>query len=57
LGLPHVKGKIIDQRAYDPQVRTPSMVKKKWVNYADRKDPVAVDVFLKDDYIMPNVGF
>jgi hypothetical protein len=50
LGLPHVKGKIIQEREYDPRVRTPSIVTKRWVNYADRKDPVAVDVHLRDDY-------
>ena len=55
LGLPHVKGKIIEERKYDgeteaPRVRTPSIVTKSWVNYADRKDPVAADVHLRDDY-------
>ena len=54
LGLPHVKGKIIEERDYDGQgrerVRTPSIVSERWVNYADRKDPVALDVHLRDDY-------
>ena len=54
LGLPHVKGKIIEERDYDGQgrerVRTPSVVSERWVNYADRKDPVALDVHLRDDY-------
>jgi len=50
LGLPHVKGKIIEERGYDPRVRTPSIVTKSWVNFADRKDPVAMDVHLSDDY-------
>ena len=55
LGLPHVKGKIIEKRKYDGEteaarVRTPSIVTRSWVNYADRKDPVAADVHLRDDY-------
>lgn len=50
LGLPLVKGKIIDQRKYDPRVRTPSIVTKSWMNFADRKDPVAADTHLRDDY-------
>lgn len=50
LGLPHVKGKIVEQRGYDPKVRTPSIVTKSWINFADRKDPVAVDIHLRDDY-------
>ncbi len=31
-------------------MRTPSVVTERWVNYADRKDPVAFDVHLRDDY-------
>ncbi len=54
LGLPHVKGKIIEEFTHrgdeDERVRTPSVVKKRWVNFADRKDPVALDVKLRDDY-------
>lgn len=50
LGLPHVKAKIIAERDYDPQVRTPSVVRDSWANFADRKDPVAADVHLGDDY-------
>ncbi len=53
LGLPHVKGKIIQQRDYDQdskRVRTPSLVTGEWINYADKKDKVAIDFFLKDDY-------
>ena len=49
LGLPHVKAKILKERGYAP-VRTPSVVTERWVNYADRKDPVALDVHLRDDY-------
>ena len=46
LGLPHVKYKIMLE---SPLVRTPSIVKK-WSNLADRRDPVALDVHLSDDY-------
>ena len=50
LGLPHVKRKIIQERNYDEDVRTPSIVTKKWTNIADKDDKVALDLFLKDDY-------
>jgi len=46
LGLPHVKHMIIKE---NPLIRTPSIVKK-WTNLADRRDPVALDVHLRDDY-------
>lgn len=46
LGLPHVKLKIMEERA---PVRTPTIVKR-WSNLADRRDPVAVDIHLADDY-------
>jgi len=49
LGLPHVKGKIIQEHK-GKTPRTPAIVTKSWVNYADRKDPVALDVHLDDDY-------
>lgn len=54
LGLPFVKGKIIDERAYSgaehERVRTPTIVGKTWMNYADRRDPVAIDSHLRDDF-------
>lgn len=50
LGLPHVKLHIDKERTYDPTVRTPTIVTKSWVNFADRKDPVAFDTHLRDDY-------
>ncbi len=53
LGLPHVKAKVYEERSsYSPAVpvRTPTIVTEKWVNYADRKDMVAFDVHLRDDY-------
>lgn len=46
LGLPHVKYKIAQENHL---VRTPSIVRK-WSNFADKRDPVAVDVHLADDY-------
>lgn len=54
LGLPHVKAKIAEERAYDgakaKRVRTPSIVTGTWKNYSDRRDPVALDTHLGDDY-------
>ncbi len=46
LGLPHVLYKI--KKEHD-RARTPSVVER-WTNFADRRDPVAADVFLKGDY-------
>ena len=46
LGLPHVKNKIYQENNL---VRTPTVVKR-WTNFADRRDPVALDVHLSDDY-------
>lgn len=46
LGMPHVKYRIAQE---NPLVRTPSIVKC-WSNLADRRDPVAIDVHLADDY-------
>lgn len=50
LGLFYVKSKIKEERIYDLKVRTPSIVSKAWTNYVDRRDPVALDIRLKDDY-------
>ncbi|MEW8036547.1 MAG: hypothetical protein AB2817_10785 [Candidatus Thiodiazotropha sp.] len=55
LGLPHVKAKIIHERG-DEKVRTPKVVKRSWINFADKKDPVAADVYLKGDYASNDVG-
>ena len=52
LGLPHVKNKIYSENHL---VRTPSVVKK-WTNFADRRDPVALDVHLSDDYAANDYG-
>ncbi|MCG8617152.1 MAG: hypothetical protein MI802_13115, partial [Desulfobacterales bacterium] len=46
LGLPHVKHKIAMEHTH---VRTPSIVKK-WSNFADKRDPVALDINLVGDY-------
>ena len=46
LGLPHVKHKIYQE---NDLVRTPTVVSK-WTNFADRRDPVALDVRLASDY-------
>ena len=51
LGLPHVKTNIHSDRTYSPvPLRTPSVVTERWVNYADRRDPVALDIHLRDDF-------
>ncbi len=57
LGLPYVKTEIEKERGYDPTVRTPSIVTQSWVNFADRKDPVALDIHLHDDYKKNKSGF
>lgn len=46
LGLPHVKDKIYQE---NDKVRTPTVVEK-WTNFADRRDPVALDARLAGDY-------
>ena len=56
LGLPYVRDQIVKERTYDPRVRTPSIVKKSWINYADPLDPVAADVHLRDDYSENAIG-
>ena len=54
MGLPHVKAKIIEKRNYDgvghERVRTPPIVAESWVNYSDRRDKVALDTHLRDDF-------
>jgi hypothetical protein len=46
LGLPHVLFKITREHL---TARTPSIVEQ-WSNFADRRDPVAADTHLADDY-------
>jgi len=51
LGLSFVRGKIVEERHYSGRrVRTPSFVTSSWKNFADGKDPVALDSHLSDDY-------
>lgn len=53
LGLPHVKTNIVQERKHYSKkapVRTPTIVTERWVNLADRKDPVAFDTHLRGDY-------
>lgn len=52
LGISLVKRKIKSERTYDKKerLRTPSIVTKSWINFADRRDIVAVDAKLADDY-------
>ena len=40
----------IEKFRWDDTVRTPSVVSKKWVNFADPLDPVAVDNHLRGEY-------
>lgn len=47
LGLPTVVTKI---RKEWNMLRTPSVVAKRWINFADRRDPVAFDTHLQDNY-------
>ncbi|MFQ5574312.1 MAG: esterase/lipase family protein [Terriglobia bacterium] len=46
LGLPHVKDRIYRENHL---VRTPTVVRK-WTNFSERRDPVALDVHLANDY-------
>ena len=52
LGIPHVKYKIAQE---NPLVRTPNIVKK-WSNFADKRDPVAMDEHLAGDYAANDSG-
>jgi len=52
LGIPHVKYKIAQETSL---VRTPSVVSR-WSNFADKRDPVALDVGLSDDYAPNDIG-
>ena len=49
LGLSLVK-EHIEKFRWDDTVRTPSVVSKKWANFADPLDPVAVDNHLRGEY-------
>lgn len=52
LGLPHVKYKAAQE---NPLIRTPSVVKR-WSNFADKRDPVSMDVHLAGDYAANDNG-
>ena len=52
LGLPHVMYKIEEENSL---LRTPSIVRK-WSNFSDRRDPVAIDTHLSDDYDANDMG-
>ncbi len=59
LGLSHVKMTIFEKherRSDRTLVRTPTVVTKHWKNYADPKDPVALDTHLRDDYEANKAG-
>jgi hypothetical protein len=49
LGLPQVKLQVVAERA-DGKLRTPTIVTRTWLNFADKRDPVAFDAHLADDY-------
>ncbi len=51
LGLTAVKKRVYSERSYaDVPVRTPTVVKEKWINYADPADVVAVEAHLRGDF-------
>lgn len=53
MGLPTVKANIYQlnkDREKEDHVRTPTIVGKSWVNFADRLDPVCFDNHLSSDY-------
>lgn len=52
LGIPTVRANVHEERKSYARVpvRTPTIVTERWVNYADRKDPVALDIRLRNDY-------
>ena len=50
LGLSTVKANIRKERSADAGVSTPKVVRRRWANYADFFDSVAVDTHLGDDY-------
>ena len=51
LGLTAVKNRVYSERGYaDVPVRTPTVVKERWVNHADPADTVAVDAHFRDDF-------
>ncbi len=55
LGLDVVKEKTRRER-WDKKVRTPSIVTRRWINFADPRDPIAVDTHLAADYAPNSSG-
>ncbi len=57
LGFTGVKNRVKKERDYaGVRVRTPSVVKERWVNYADRRDPIAAESHLRGDYRANEAG-
>ena len=63
LGIPEVRARVMDERNYTRKkngstkdIRTPSIVTEDWTNFADKKDPVSLDVHLADDYASNSSG-
>ena len=54
LGLDLVQANIEKLSGNKGEVRTPSIVQK-WINFADKRDPVSADCWLSDDY-KPNLA-
>ena len=51
LGLQHVKSHLDSEWSkVGMPLRTPTVVRERWVNYADPKDPVAIDPHLRDEF-------
>jgi len=61
LGLTNVKWEALNYLrqqglAADDRLRTPEVVSQVWVNFADRRDAVAIDPHLADDYRANSAG-
>lgn len=63
LGLPHVKKNIeLERKSYSMlkgrsvPLRSPTIISRSWLNYADKKDPVAFDTQLDDEFDMNERG-
>jgi hypothetical protein len=52
LGMPYVLDRI---RSENASIRTPSVVRR-WTNLADRRDPVAIDAHLADEFESNDLG-
>ena len=59
LGLPHVKTKILNEAGASgaaDALCTPENVTGSWMNYWDRRDGVAIDGHLRDDFRANDAG-